>query len=128
MKTDTYTKTVLSLIFLALLMIAGAKSREEMQAVHAAAPTRPQAWEYKFLLFSHWYSSFTGSYTEQISEDGKKLNINGQGINQKIYDLGSQGWELVTVEAESEYKDSSGFYARAGATTDITWTFKRPKQ
>lgn len=124
MKIDRYTKVMLTLIFLALIGLMVARSGERPQTVHAATPL---AWQYKFLSLVHSNNRLDESLVETVYEDGNKLDIGAQGVHQRVYQLGAQGWELVTVEPASLWASSAGFYSGAGATTVEAWVFKKPK-
>jgi hypothetical protein len=85
-----------------------------------------QKWEYKVLGRYR-----TAEYTDAIrsgvnitdwiyQEDGKE--IGKLDLVVKLRELGDAGWELVSTYPMSGYTGDFG-----GLTTNVVWTFKRPK-
>lgn len=129
MRTDIYTKAVLTGICLALFLIAGMGWIVPEASVHAA-PTPPpvstQTWEYKIYVRSWAWKTNDDGYDffwdkSTCSEDGNAAHCDvGTALDQ----IGAQGWELVSVEPRASHAGN----AWAGATTAEAWTFKRPKR
>lgn len=79
---------------------------------HGAAAVR-QAWEYKLLVYVDQFTKST------MLEDGRQ--VPGQPVS-RVPELGSQGWELVTVAAVAFTSSQGGsqFFR-------YSYWFKRPK-
>ncbi len=91
------------------------------------------SWEYKYILRHREFDRNVqdslsvayhreASYWNQCAEDDKPVAC--PSMPDKLAQLGSAGWELVTVTPRS----SAGLNGYSGATTDDVWIFKRPKQ
>jgi hypothetical protein len=131
MRSDTFTKTVLTIIALPLAVLAGKQWKAPVPTVHAAPV---QTWEYKIVQEVAIYrtgNSITDSYSYYIGDweiyEGEN-KISGH-ISQELDHLGAQGWELVSVTGITapNTKDFSVDEVK-GATTHIDYVFKRPKR
>jgi hypothetical protein len=135
MQTDRFTKAVLSVIALSVVVLAG-----QNWSTTAHAATTRQAWEYKRLgrTFGMDRRSGTIAGVASLLEDGAVLPA-GTDAGAKIAEFGSQGWELVSVTAYSQMAQTQSQSAEStlgpfvgqsmsGVTTADIWIFKRPKQ
>jgi hypothetical protein len=102
----------LSLAVVALLCLAGWTGYAQR-----SYPVR-QAWEYKFILRDGGPGNWVA-----WREDGKELPKPVDMIV-KSHELGSQGWELVTVTPRSS---PVGPNNPSGGTVEELWVFKRSK-
>jgi len=117
MKTDLFTKTTLAVITLALVVIAGQGRLNRITTVHAA-PVQQQRWDYKMIRIKFRWQNNVADGIDFVSDGGTKLD--GQpNILDFTRNLGTQGWELVSVTPFSLW--SSG-----GSSTDEVMMFKRP--
>ena len=160
MKPDLFTKVALAVIAIMLALAAVKPLVSPDVAVRAQAGNvqrsshdqARQAWEYTIIKLGR---SFTpeadGVYLagdwETWRQDGNKL-ATPVDIVKKLSQLGGDGWELVSVNAESSNATSSlegrtsticsGALCRptdaqlqgasmAGASNGEVWVFKRPK-
>ena len=81
-----------------------------------------QEWEYKTVLRTRGWKKDEGYYNDICD----KWNVN---IQDTLNELGSLGWELVSVSSRcgvlggwTDYADYAGF------TNEELWVFKRPQQ
>jgi hypothetical protein len=131
MRTDTYTKVVLTVICLALLSMTSMRWTTSGATVRAATPTvSAQKWEYKGIVrtwdFTHvtnslGFSTFNWN-TPTCYDDGQKFDCT-DGLVGAFNRLGAQGWELVTAEPRVTW----GPPYNTGLTNEESYLFKRPK-
>jgi hypothetical protein len=129
MRTTQYTAFVLSVIALALIVLAGEELRDRTTVVHAAGSR--QGWEYKFVERGYKGQNGNITVTAYWKEDGNppppdQNNIGG--LSARVRALGSEGWELVSDTAYSRHMkvDTTNGLAANGVTSDETLIFKRP--
>jgi hypothetical protein len=80
-----------------------------------------QKWEYKYLTRTrNSKSDLTAGAWEMMLEDGN--SIRAVPIENRLAELGRQGWELVNVHPLCSVV-GEGY---AGFTTSEKWVFKRP--
>ena len=88
-----------------------------------------QAWEYKTIVRSRGFPTGNSVNAAVAATDWTTWYEDGQPIAAptdplaKVNQLGAQGWELISVIPRSSLASSW----TAGATSDETWIFKRPK-
>jgi hypothetical protein len=89
-----------------------------------------QLWEYKSIVRARAFP--TGNSVDaavaatdwtQWYEDGQPIAAPADPLA-KVNQLGSQGWELITITPRSSLASNW----TAGTTSDETWLFKRAKQ
>jgi hypothetical protein len=134
MKTDIFTKTVLSVIALASVVLVG----ENFQASHTnVRAATAQEWQIKSVICHLRRNGVTISGAASWEEDGNRptdsLN-DAAGLAKRIQFLGSQGWEPVTVVPLSTHlwtdpqngvrADSQHGFAENGATTELMYIFR----
>ena len=84
-----------------------------------------QTWEYKSLIIVRGASTSNGEFTawgEITGETLKQLPL-PVSIPAKAQELGTQGWELISVVPVSNHVGNGN----AGFTSQINYFFKRPK-
>jgi hypothetical protein len=124
MNSDTYTKA--SLLIIALLLVPAAIRpilSPEVTAIAQgsnAAKSVSVRWEYKLVNIERQPNAFALGDFNQLAEDGQSSK--GDWFS-KAQQLGSQGWELVSV---TPMANSSGRNF-AGSTTEVMFLFKRPR-
>jgi hypothetical protein len=145
MKTDTYTKSVLTCIALCLVILVIEQWNGRRATAVYAAPVAPQQWEYKYLAEDLLKWSDDGNSIEP----GDTIDVDGvtaprNTVNQVWASLGLQGWELVTCTSRQELYQRFVNFAVAnsssssldgkiygdlgnGVTSKDMCTFKRPK-
>jgi hypothetical protein len=132
MKTDIYTKAVLTAI--AVLLAITSINGKIANSITANAQVQNRTWEYKtisrFRDFGMDGITDRDSYRLHFAspwnlwdEDGIRLGRQVK-MPQKVKEMGQQGWELVAIEARSG--TASSVYS--GATNEEMWIFKRFKQ
>ena len=95
-----------------------------------------QKWDYKIVLRSRGYKEgaksaapLTGKDWQTHMEDDSWQALDD--FEKYLIELGEQGWELVSVVAESGLlgggKTEGSFADFAGFTNTEKWVFKRPK-
>ena len=129
MRTTKYTAFVLSVMALALVVLAGEEFRDRTTVVHAAGLR--QAWEYKFVERGYKGQNGDITVTAYWKEDGNTPPAdqnNTSGLSARVRVLGSQGWELVSDTPYSRHMkvDAANGLAANGVTSDETLIFKRP--
>ena len=110
-------RILLSLVVVAALCMAGWTVHAQLQRGNQ---TR-QTWDYKWISVGRAIES--GGAWSVWAEDDKPLR-GPVTIASKIKELGSQGWELVSVTPISNNSCAQGC---AGFTSQISYYFKRPK-
>jgi hypothetical protein len=131
MKTDRFTNALLSIIALALFIMAWQSLTLHSHPVQAATTTS-KAWEYKFIGRTFAWKNGRMNGTAMWKEDGKTLDVPEDGnapIGAKIQNLGSQGWELIADTPYSWRMNTSAKddMAANGVSTDELFIFKRQK-
>jgi hypothetical protein len=161
MKLDTYNKTLLTVIALALSigalkpflfpeLVARAQAGV---AQKTASPTPKIVWEYKTIYRRRSFVSdrtkpedigAAGEWTTESTDGKSYVPID---IEKALPEMGVAGWELVAIEARSDYAVANlqgrtatcagnfcndtailAGVAANGATSSDFWIFKRPKQ
>jgi len=132
MKADTFTKTTLAVIALALVVIAG-QSVQHTATVRAAQTSGAEydykfMWHYMSLNLENGASSGTSLWTEDGNRPKDEYNNDG-GFGQRIQVLGSQGWELVSDVVFSNHGNINPpkTIALNGVTTSERLIFRRRK-
>jgi hypothetical protein len=92
MKSDNYTKTLLTVIAVLLTFIL-IRPLINPDTLASAQGAPPRGWEYTFV----WATP-----SDEVLQDGKSLgNLGASGYFRKANELGSKGWELVTTEHDA---------------------------
>lgn len=133
MKTDTYTKIVLTSIAVCLLLImVQLIGGERVEQVQAASIGKPQ-WEYKRLSVVQfaWHRNAVGTKYIDTSDDWFEDGVKGSGeliAAKKLNELGEQGWELVSVmPVAALWEEGSVGNQGTPLTSHIILYFRRPR-
>jgi hypothetical protein len=132
MKTDTVTIGLLGVIALALVFIACQGALKHITPVQAATTGTP--YEYKFITrdikadFQNGYAGGNGTWKEDGKIPRDELN-NDRGLEARIQQIGSEGWELAADVVFSEHMkvNAQKNLASNGVSTGERFIFKRPK-
>jgi len=151
MRNDNFTRSVLTLIALSLVVLASENWKHDPSVVRAATgASGRQQYEYKTIFRNFSYKDGEYSAVQSWSEDSDNLPDPGENagaaMRAKINELGSRGWELVSVtpysfDARMSFAagQALGFpiaigqangvsgYTWGGTTTGERWIFKRAK-
>lgn len=152
MQNDRLSRILLAVIALSLVALVGEGWRRQPIVLAADGTAAKQVWEYKVIERSFRVRDNYVAGVDKWYEDGAALPTPGDNawgaLRAKLADLGSQGWELVSVMPYSdgmrmtlntnrsplgltlpvsEASSLSGFSA-GGMTTNDQWVFRRVKQ
>jgi len=143
MKTDANVKGVLTLIATLLAAIAVERFVPEHVALAQVSPPRNSVassaqWEYRRITRTFEYKDGIFHHFDSWDDDGKQLPLPAD-IDVKLRELGSSGWELVTVTTYAlamkigltgqtgSLTNLSG-YSQNGAVMADCYVFKRPRR
>jgi hypothetical protein len=119
MKTYSFTKTLLAVIALALIVIAGHDAFTHSTSVQAASQ---QKWAYKTVYVRYAWANNSVTGISGITIDGTQLT-SPPNLADVMNGLGNDGWELVSRAPYSTWVANGSF---AGLTTGELLTFKHP--